>query len=162
MSALHQHHRGPFPPAMLWGAAAMIACTIGAGVAVRTGWMPVQASPVNHRADAKIAAVHSRDLRFSDRGDGAVVITDVGNGSVAQVIPAGQKTGFIRGVMRSLARERRMAGIGAEAPFRLTAWADGEISLVDSATGRAIELNAFGPDNRAAFAALLPPIKKAM
>jgi len=162
MSALHQHHRGPFPPAMLWGAAAMITVAIGAGVAVRAGWMPVQASPVNHRAESKVAAIHTRDLRFADRGDGAVVITDVGNGGVVEVIPAGQKTGFIRGVMRSLARERRMAGIGAEAPFRLTAWADGEISLVDSATGRAIELNAFGPDNRAAFAALLPPIKKAM
>ncbi len=139
----------------------MIACTIGAGVAVRTGLMPVQASPVDHRAAANIAIVASRDLRFADRGDGAVIITDVGNGNVAQIIPAGQKTGFVRGVMRSLARERRMAGIGAEAPFRLTAWADGELSLVDSATGRAIELNAFGPDNRAAFAALLPPFKKA-
>ncbi len=156
MSALHQHHRSPFPRGMLWFAAAMIAVVILAAAAVRTGLIPVQASPVNYRAEKNIAPLATRDLRFVDRGDGAVVITDVGNGSVAHVIPAGQKTGFVRGVMRSFARERRMNGIGADAPFRLTAWADGQISIVDTATGRAIELNAFGPDNRAAFAALLP------
>ena len=57
--------------------------------------------------------------------------------------------------MRGLARERRMHGIGSEAPFTLTQWRDGELTLTDSATGRSIELNAFGTTNRAAFAALL-------
>jgi hypothetical protein len=31
------------------------------------------------------------------------------------------------------------------------------LSLTDSATGRALELGAFGPSNRAAFMALLTP-----
>jgi putative photosynthetic complex assembly protein len=162
MSAAHQHHQGPFPRGALWMAAGLVGTVILGGVAVRTGLIPMQASPVAYRAQNNIAAVMTRELRFADREDGAVVITDMANGQIAQIIQPGQKTGFVRGVMRSFSRERRMKGVGAQAPFRLTAWADGEISLVDTATGRAIELNAFGTDNRKAFAALLPPIRKAM
>jgi putative photosynthetic complex assembly protein len=58
-------------------------------------------------------------------------------------------------VLRGLARERRQHGIGAEPPFRLTLWANGALSLVDTATGRVIELDGFGQTNRAAFARLL-------
>ena len=72
------------------------------------------------------------------------------------VIAAGQKTGFVRGVMRGLARDRRARGIDNRPPFTLTLWRDGELSLTDTATGRTIELSAFGPTNRATFAALLP------
>ena len=46
-------------------------------------------------------------------------------------------------------------GIGDGPPFTLTLWRDGELSLTDTATGRAIELTAFGTTNRATFAALL-------
>jgi hypothetical protein len=49
-----------------------------------------------------------------------------------------------------------------EAPYRLTLWDDYSLSLTDTGTGRTIELGSFGPDNRAAFAALLPPEKVAM
>ena len=62
------------------------------------------------------------------------------------MIEPGQQTGFIRGVMRGLARERRMRGIGDAPPFNLSLWRDGELSLTDSATGRSIELTAFGID----------------
>ena len=79
----------------------------------------------------------------------------VGAGIVS-VIEPGQQTGFIRGVMRGLARDRRSRGIGNAPPFNLTLWRDGELSLTDSATRRSIELTAFGSTNRAAFAALLP------
>ncbi len=162
MSATHQHHRSPFPPGALWMAGGLIGFSFLAAVAVRTGLMPVQASPVDLRAAQHVAIVATRDLRFTDRADGAVVIEDVSNHTIASVIVPGQKTGFIRGVMRGLARERRMHGVGDGPPFRLTSWADGELSLVDPATGRAIELNAFGTTNRAAFAALLPPMRKSM
>ncbi len=84
------------------------------------------------------------------------MIQDVDTNSVAAIVQPGEQTGFIRGVMRGLARERQMAGIGAEPPFTLTLWQNGQLSLTDSATGRSIEMTAFGSDNRAAFAALLP------
>ena len=113
------------------------------------------ASPAALRAEGHVPAVASRDLRFFDRADGAVVIEDADRGGAASVIEPGQQTGFIRGVMRGLARERKMRGIGERPPFNLTLWRDGELSLTDSATGRSIELTAFGAANRAAFAALL-------
>ena len=56
--------------------------------------------------------------------------------------------------MRGLARERRREGAGDATPFVLTAWSDGRISLDDSATGRTVPLEAFGPTNEGAFAQL--------
>ena len=126
----------------------------GIGLARITG-MPVAASPVAFRAEARIAPVASRMLGFSDRADGAVVIHDIERGETAAVIAAGEKTGFIRGVMRGFARDRRARGIGAAPPFTLTLWRDGQLSLTDTATDRSVELTAFGASNRAAFAALL-------
>ena len=56
--------------------------------------------------------------------------------------------GFLRGVLRGLARERKLERSAIEPPFRLTRWADGRLSLEDPATGRRIDdLEAFGPTN---------------
>ena len=66
-----------------------------------------------------------------------------------------QGGGFIRGVLRGVARDRKMRGIGAQPPFALTLWRDGSLSLTDTATGREVELGGFGADNRAVFVALL-------
>jgi putative photosynthetic complex assembly protein len=63
--------------------------------------------------------------------------------------------GFIRGVLRGLARERRQHNVGAEPPFRLTRWDNGHLSLEDPQTGRRIELGSFGPTNAEAFSRLL-------
>ena len=63
--------------------------------------------------------------------------------------------GFLRGALRVMARERRMRGLGGEAPFELVGRADGRLTLLDPATGQRIDLEAFGPTNAGAFAALL-------
>jgi putative photosynthetic complex assembly protein len=63
--------------------------------------------------------------------------------------------GFIRGVLRGLARDRRSRGISQEPAFRLAQWPDGRLSLEDLATGKRIELGSFGATNRAAFAQIL-------
>lgn len=123
---------------------------------MRIAQIPPAASPVALRNSAHIAPLQSRTLRFLDEADRGIRIVDVGSGATAGTIVPGQQTGFIRGVMRGLARERRMHGIGSAPPFTLTQWQDGELSLTDTATGRSIELDAFGTTNRAAFAALLP------
>lgn len=153
MSAGH-HHGDMLPRGTLLIAAALVLFALAAASFVRIAQIPPAASPVLMREQAGIRAVKSRDLRFVDRADGAVVIEDV-KGGIASVVVPGQQTGFIRGVMRGLARERRAHGIGDRPPFKLTLWQDGELSLVDTATGRAIELTAFGSTNRATFAALL-------
>ncbi|UZK66642.1 photosynthetic complex assembly protein PuhC [Sphingomonas sp. M1-B02] len=153
MSGTHSHG-DMLPRGTLFLAGALVLFALTAASVVRIADIPPAASPTLMREQAGIRVVKSRDLRFIDRADGAVVIEDVKGGVASTVVP-GQQTGFIRGVMRGLARERRAHGIGDGPPFKLTLWADGELSLVDSATGRALELTAFGTTNRATFAALL-------
>lgn len=153
MSAVHNE---TVPKGALIAAASLVIVTIVATGAVRLTGTPPAASPALLRVAEKATALSTRDLRFTDRADGAVVIEDVGSGATAGMVEAGSKSGFIRGVMRGLARERRMHGIGNQPPFRLTLWSDGELSLVDTATGRNLEMGAFGGTNRAAFLALLP------
>jgi putative photosynthetic complex assembly protein len=63
--------------------------------------------------------------------------------------------GFLRATMRGLARQRLREDEGADTPFRLTEWADGRLTLEDPATGRRIEMEAFGETNEAVFARLL-------
>ncbi|MBU2033722.1 MAG: phosphonoacetaldehyde methylase, partial [Alphaproteobacteria bacterium] len=124
--------------------------------AVRIGWLERSAVPSVERAEAAVAPLEQRSLRFADGADGSVLITEAATGERVGMIAAGsEQGGFIRGVMRGLARERRMYDVGSEPPFTLTLWQDGSMSLVDDATGRSVELGAFGPDNRAAFAVLL-------
>ena len=154
MSAAHSHG-DMLPRGTLITASALVLFALVATSFVRIAHIAPAASPVLMRDRAHIAVVKSRDLRFIDRADGAVVIEDADKGGIASVIIPGQKTGFIRGVMRGLARERRAHGIGGGPAFNLTLWQDGELSLTDKATGRAIELTAFGTTNRASFAALL-------
>ncbi len=142
------------PRSTLIAAGALVAFALAATSIVRIADIAPAASPVLLREQAHVAPVKTRMLRFFDRADGAVVIVDT-HGGTAAVIAPGQQTGFVRGVMRGLARERHARGIGNGPPFALTLWRDGELSLVDTATGRAIELTAFGTTNRATFAALL-------
>ena len=149
-------HADMLPRGTLIIAGALLAFAFTTTAAMRIAGVPAAASPVALRAANGMVPVASRNLRFVDRGDGAVVIQDTDKGDTASVIEPDQQTGFIRGVMRGLARERRMRGIGDRPPFNLSLWRDGELSLTDSVTGRSIELTAFGLSNRGAFLALLP------
>lgn len=97
------------------------------------------------------AVARTRLLRFADRADGAVL---VGDDRRSEVITG--QNGFLRATMSGLARIRRENGIGAQPPFRLTEYADHRLVLDDPATGKSIELEAFGPTNADAFARLLP------
>ena len=96
------------------------------------------------------------EVHFDDRDDGAVVAREAGSGRVLMVAEPGSG-GFLRGTLRALVRERRQHGLGAELPFRVLAHPDGRLTLEDPATGRRMDLSAFGPSNVAVFARLLPP-----
>jgi putative photosynthetic complex assembly protein len=123
---------------------------VAAGVATVAG---PYIHPVATHAPSEI--VVTRDLRFVDRDDGGVGVINVADGSTVAVIPAGGEN-FVRATMRGLARQRAREGISAEVPFRLTAWADDRLSLVDLGTHRSVELESFGPTNEANFARFLP------
>ncbi len=46
--------------------------------------------------------------------------------------------------------------VGEDAPVTLARHQNGRLTITDPATGWSVELTAFGSDNEAAFAALLP------
>ncbi len=139
--------RRSFPRFPLFGAAGLVAFSLAAAGYGR--WEHVQSGiPA-----AEVAA--TRELRFADRADGAVVITQVGAQLPLEILTG--QNGFLRGTMRGLARTREQNGIGSAAPFRLTAWTDGRLTIDDPTTGGHVELEAFGHTNEAVFAQLLDP-----
>jgi len=141
------HQSAPALPRLpLIGAAALIAFSITAVAAARlTG--------LGSGGEAGAALV-ARDLHFLDRQDGGVAVVDARSARPIEVIEPGTN-GFMRSTLRGLARERKRQEVGPEAPFRLTAWADGRLTLEDPATGRRIGLEAFGATNAQAVARLL-------
>ena len=100
------------------------------------------------------AAVESRDLNFMDGQGGAVLVLDHRDGKVVETLPPGSN-GFVRVVLRGLARERKLGDIGPQPPFRLARHANGQLTLTDTASGKQVDLDAFGAANVGAFARLM-------
>lgn len=98
-------------------------------------------------------AVAVRELRFEDQADGSIAVSDARTGKLIHRYTGEQ--GFVRGVLRGLARERQRAGFGAQPAFELIARADGRLTLRDPVTDRLVDLESFGPRNAAAFAQLI-------
>ena len=151
----HSHHGEPFPKGMLVLAGMLVGGALLMTATIRLTGTPPQASPTLERAAANVAAVKSRDLSFADQADGSVRVIDAKSGAVAGGVARGTESGFIRGVMRGLMRNRHQRGAAKTAPFRLTLWANGQLSITDTTSGYVTDLSAFGDTNRAAFAALL-------
>lgn len=148
---------GPEARWMIAGALLLLA-TVLAGVAV-SGLTGVgrlderQASAIVAPAPGALPA-RTLALYFEDRDDGAIAVLDeTRTRELARIEPG--TNGFMRSTLRGMARERRRHNLGAEQPFHLGREADGRLVLDDHATGRHVELQAFGPSNAAAFAALL-------
>lgn len=111
----------------------------------------VQSGKAETQVDASVIA--KKTLLFRDLPDGSVGVISASNGRmIAQV--EGQ-AGFVRGILRALARERRIRQITSDDAFELSSRSDGRLTLVDQATGNRIDLESFGRDNAAQFAAFL-------
>ncbi|MFN3451830.1 MAG: photosynthetic complex assembly protein PuhC [Sphingorhabdus sp.] len=147
-------HDPTVPRGALIGAAILLMFVITLTGAVRFGLIPRAADPSVTRAAAQVMPAQERSLRFMDRADGAVVVSDTNSGETVKVIPFGQG-GFLRATMRRMAKVRIAAGIGTEPPFTLTRWENGALSLKDPATGRDAEIYGFGPDHTKIFADML-------
>jgi putative photosynthetic complex assembly protein len=147
MSAIDQES---FPKGALIAAAALVTVSI---VAAGTGRYLHLHAPQVASAPA-VAPVRAIDLKFAD-DHGSVLVRRAETGTLVAVVPP-NSGGFLRGVLRGLARERMMRGIGSQPPFRLAQWQDGRVEIQDTADGGRIDLNAFGPTNKAAFVKLLP------
>ena len=111
----------------------------------------VQTGKLEHQADADV--VTKKTLHFRDLPNGAVGVISAENGQmIAQV--EGQ-AGFVRGILRALARDRRIRQISSDDAFELISRTDGRLTLIDLATNNRIDLESFGKDNAAEFAAFL-------
>jgi len=79
-------------------------------------------------------------------GAGTVTVRRAEDGAVVTVLPE-KESGFLRGMMRSLGRQRDVANVAKDAPYRISLWPDGSLSFDDPSTGESIAVRAFGPDN---------------
>ena len=122
----------------------MVGLSLAAAMAGR--WNPAPPAP-----PGPVSA--TRELRFEDGADGSVIVRLAEDNRTIEVLRGEQ--GFLRGTLRGLARTRKAEGIGAEAPFRLTAWTSGRLTLEDPATTRSVDLTVFGAMNATVFARLL-------
>jgi len=147
MSASHTHSVD-VPRAPLLAIAVLLALTLAAVALWRV--LGPERSPFAPAGQVLAEQV----LRFEDRADGGIVVRGAAAGQVLRVIDPGADP-FLRGALRALVRERRSLGIGDEAPFRLVAWANGRLTLIDTGTQRRLDLESFGPTQAAAFARLL-------
>jgi putative photosynthetic complex assembly protein len=145
MSHSQHHHEVVIPPALLIAAGAMMLGSLLTVATVRLLHLPT------HEPDAPASI--SRELRFEDRADGGIDVIDGKSQQLVEVIKG--ESGFLRGAVRSLARERKRDGLGSAQPFLLVRRSDGRLTLSDAATGKRIDLESFGPSNAAVFAALL-------
>lgn len=140
------------PRQALIAAGLLIGLTIAAVAAFRIAGLEPSA-----RIPASEPPVLSRELRFADGDDGSVIVYAAdgsGRDRVIHVVHSGEG-GFIRGILRSLARARTASGIGREHPFILRQQPSGTLLLEDPQTHQRIDLQAFGPTNIESFRVLL-------
>jgi len=88
-------------------------------------------------------------LRLEDRPDGSIAVIDYKTGKQIDVVQG--EAGFVRGTLRGLAQERKRRGLDSGPPFELIYRADGRLTLSDTATGRLVDLESFGPTNASTF-----------
>jgi putative photosynthetic complex assembly protein len=133
----------------------IVAISLALTASVTLGYVERSAVPAEARAAAGVKPALERSLRFFDEADGSVRVED---GATAEVLGRfGQgEGGFIRATMRNLVHQRRIRDIGPAVAFQLTQWDNNTLTLSDPVTGSSIEVGAFGPDNRAIYANLLP------
>jgi putative photosynthetic complex assembly protein len=135
---------GGFPRGALIGAAGLIGLALASAIVARTTGIGVTRMEPS-------AVVESRDLRFEDRADGAILVYEEPGDREVDVLAPGSEN-FVRGVLRGFARERRKSDFGAMPPLTLTRFADGRLTVSDKLTGREVDLGAFGPTNAQSFA----------
>ncbi len=139
--------KAPFPRSVLFVAGTVVALSITAAAVGRLEGASNSAPTAPPLA--------SRDLLFRDLPNGGVAVYDAADTVAPIDMIAPETNGFLRATMRGLARQRLRQDADREIPFRLTAWADGRLTLADPTTGRTVEMEAFGITNEEVFAHLL-------
>ncbi|MEM9224863.1 MAG: photosynthetic complex putative assembly protein PuhB [Pseudomonadota bacterium] len=95
-----------------------------------------------HDAAAAPQAVY--ELQFKDLGGDKIAVIDAGTGEALTTMEP-HDDGLLRGALRGMGRSRALAELPADAPFQLTRWDTGRVTLSDRLTGDEVPLDAFGP-----------------
>lgn len=136
-----------FPRLPLIAAGLMVlVATVGSGIAARTGIGALKAENGSPAAMRDIVLLQDENKR--------ITVTDATSGEVLANYADGEGA-FVRGSLRAFERMRLVSRVAPDQPYRLIRWENGAISLSDTGTGERFYLDAFGPDNAAAFAAFL-------
>ena len=142
--AAGQKRRPPsFPRVPLYSAIALIVFAMAAVIFGQT----TEIGTVRNKIGKPVAI---RDIVLIVHADDRITVTDAISGAPIDEI-AGDKGGFVRGAMHGLNRMRLVAEVDQDQPYRIIKWQNGWVSLSDTGTGQRLYLNAFGPDNAAAF-----------
>lgn len=132
----------------------LVAASVALTSLVSFGFFERQAIPSETRTQAGIVMDAERSIFFFDEADGTVRVEDANSRDVIERFGPGTG-GFVRSTVRSLVYQRRINGFGPEVPFELIEWDNGMLTLLDSTTGKSVELHSFGDGNRQTFANFL-------
>lgn len=138
-------HVPPLPLALSFGMA-LLALVLVAGARV-AGYSPEQTLP-------GATVVDTRLLRFEQAADGRVTVIDGDTGQAISATAPGAE-GFLKGALRGLSRIRMSDEASPGAAYRLERLSNGQLLLIDTASGIKLDLNAYGRGNAAVFAQFL-------
>jgi putative photosynthetic complex assembly protein len=136
-----QPRDGQFPRWFLWSVGAMMVFAMafaGLGRIERERAGPPVLAPVAEQIT----------ILFDERIDGSVEILRESDRTLLDRLPS-DGSGFLRGVFRSLKRDRVIRSIPQGEPYLLVRRTNGRVSIVDAVSGERINLNGFGPTNLA-------------
>jgi putative photosynthetic complex assembly protein len=93
---------------------------------------------------ARGAPVEARAITLIQHADGHLVMADAMTGAVhSDSTPV--QGGFLRGVVRAFSLKRNAQGVPQEAPYAVTRWDSGRVTLNDLSTGHQVPLDSYGP-----------------
>jgi putative photosynthetic complex assembly protein len=98
--------------------------------------------------------VAERSVLLTGDRMGTYVATDAETGELIAV-SSEDKAGFVGVMGRVLDRDRLVKATGDGEPVRVVRRTNGNVAIIDDATGLVVELIGYGPDNVAAFARML-------
>jgi len=92
----------------------------------------------------------SLDLRMVTAPSGDVTVLENASGRQIDLL-VGDQSGFLRTMIRVIRRDLGPIEDINSIPFRIEAWHDHRVTMEDLASGRRIDLRAFGPTNAEVF-----------
>jgi putative photosynthetic complex assembly protein len=106
------------------------------------------------------AVVATYPVTMMIEGDDAVALKSVETGAVIVGFDKGHG-GFLRNAIRAFGLKRHQMNIAPQAPYVVTRWESGRITLNDPATNHQVPVDSFGPMVTKMFAPLvLEPVGK--